>query len=128
MKGFLPLLLLGLAGCDLFGTVHPTGRPVSEAYAGTSELRILDVDSPLRREKRIPVLSTPEVLAAYVPAHTEADMLIGDHWLYLKLGEPTWISERLQQPDPLTTGDAPPESMRPLREVDWSRIVLPHKN
>jgi hypothetical protein len=128
MRGLSSLLLLSLSGCDLFGTVHPTGRPVSEAYAGTSELRILDVDSPLRCEKRIPVLSTPEVLAAYVPAHTEADLLIGDHWLYLKVGEPTWISERLQQPDPPTMGDATPESMRPLRGVDWSRIVVPHRN
>lgn len=129
MKGLAPLLLLaGLAGCDLFGTVQARGKPVSEAYAGPSELRILDVDSPLRREKKIPILSTPEVLAAYVPAHTETDILIGDHWLFLKVSDPTWLSERLQQPDPPTTGDAPPESMRPLREVDWSRIVVPHKN
>jgi len=77
MKGLSPLLLLSLAGCGMFGTVHPTGRPVSEAYTGTSELRIPDVDSLLRREKRIPVLSTPEVLAADVPAHAEVDMLVG---------------------------------------------------
>jgi len=124
----LPLLLLGLAGCDLFGTVRPSGKPVSEAYAGTSELRILDVDSPLRREKKLPVLSTPEVLAAYVPSHAESEIFYGDHWVFVRLSESSWLSERLQQPDPPATGDAPPESMRPLREVDWSKIVVPHRN
>jgi hypothetical protein len=47
---------------------------------------------------------------------------------FLKVSESTWLSERLQQPDPPTTGDAPPESMRPLRAADWSKIVVPHRN
>ena len=127
MKVAMMMLLLGLAGCDLFGTVHPGGKPVSEAYSGTSELRILEVDSPLRRDKRIPILSTPEVFAAYVPAHTDSDVFIGDHFIFFKLSDSTWLSERLQQPDPPTSGDAPPESLRPLRELDWSKIVVPHR-
>lgn len=116
-----------LSGCNLFGTVQASGKPVSEAYAGTHELRVLDIEAPLRREKRVPILSTPEVFAAYVPAHPERDMLVGDHFLYLRLNDPEWYTERLQQPEPPATGDAPPESLRMLRQSDWKRIVIPTK-
>ncbi|MBV8881548.1 MAG: hypothetical protein JO332_16395 [Planctomycetaceae bacterium] len=120
-------LLMALSGCNLFGTVQASGKSVSEAYGGSHELRVLDVDAPLRREKKIPVLSTPEVLAVYVPAHPERDVLIGDHWIYLRLNDPQWYSERLQQPEPPVTGEAPAESLRPLREADWTKIVIPSK-
>jgi hypothetical protein len=73
-----PLFLLALAGCDTFGSIRATGRPVGEAYAAPHELRVLDVDSPLRAEKKVPVLSTPEVFAAYVPTRAEGDRMIGD--------------------------------------------------
>ena len=127
MKYLAPLSIL-LAGCDLFGTVRPTGKPVSEAYGGSQELRVLDIDSPLRAQKKIPVLSTPELLSVYVPSHVDRDLLIGEHWLFLKLRESEWFVDRLQSPDPPATGDAPPETMRPLRELDWNRIVVPHRN
>jgi hypothetical protein len=126
MKSLLPLLLL-LAGCDLCGSPRPGGKPVSEAYGGNHELRVLDVDSPLRREKRVPVLTTPEIFAAYVPAHAEPDLYLGDRWVFLKLRESVWLSDRLQQPDPPAAGDAPPESFRLLREADWTPIIVPHK-
>ena len=122
------LLLLVLTGCDLFGTVRPSGRPVSEAYGGSHELRVLDVESPLRAERRIPILSTPEVFAAYVPSHAERDLMIGDHWLFLKLRDAEWFVDRLAEPDPPASGDAAPETMRPLRDLDWNRIVVPHRN
>ena len=121
-------LLLVLSGCDLLGTVQASGRPVSEAYGGSHELRVLDIETPLSRERKIPILSTPEIFATYVPAHAERDMLVGDHFLYLRLSDSQWYSERLQQPDPPVTGDAPPESLRPLREVNWAKVVVPHKN
>jgi hypothetical protein len=126
MKLLLPLFLLP-AGCNLFGTIHASGRPVSDAYGGSHELRVLDVESPLRRERKLPVLSTPEVLGVYVPAHAERDLYLGDRWIFLKLKDSEWLSERLQDPDPLTTGEASPESLRPLREADWGRVVVPHK-
>jgi hypothetical protein len=122
-----PLLLLLMAGCDLFGTVRPSGRPVHEAYGGGHELRVLDIDSPLRARKKVPVLSTPEVFAVYVPSHTERDLLIGEHWLFFKLKEAEWFVEKLQDPDPPTTGDAPVEHLKPLRELDWGKVVIPHK-
>lgn len=127
MRYAVPLILL-LMGCDLFGTVRPTGKPVSEAYSGPQELRILDVDSPLRAQRKVPILSTPEVLSAYVPSHVERDLLIGEHWLFLRLRESEWFIDRLQTPEPPAGGDAAPETLRPLRELDWTRAVVPHKN
>jgi len=126
MKHLAPLALL-LSGCDLFGSVRQTGRPVSEAYGGGHELRILDADSPLRGQRKIPVLSTPEVFSAYVPSHVDRDILIGEHWLFFKLRESEWFVDRLQTPEPPATGDAAPEAMRPLRDLDWSRVVIPYR-
>ncbi len=125
MIRILPLLLL--CGCDIFGAVRATGRPVADAYAPPHELRVLDVDSPLRAEKRVPVLSTPEVFAAYVPTRVEGDRMIGEHWIFFKLRESEWFVERLQDPDPAATADAPPETMKPLRDIDWAKAVVPHR-
>lgn len=125
-----PALALGLAllgGCSLLGVAPAPGRPVSEAYAGGHDLRVLDLESPLRARGRIPVLSTPEVFAVYVPSHVERDMMIGEHWLFLKLRDAEWFIERLQDPDPPADGAAPPESMRPLRELDWRSLTVPHR-
>lgn len=125
MTRFLPVLLL--AGCDTFGSIRATGRPVAEAYAAPHELRLLDVDSPLRAEKRIPVLSTPEVFAAYVPTRAAGDRMIGEHWIFFKLRDSEWFVERLQDPDPPADADAPPELMKPLKDLDWSRTAVPHR-
>lgn len=126
MKPFAPFLLC-LAGCNLFGSVQASGRPVGEAYGGNHELRVLDVDSPLRREKKVPVISTPEVFAAYVPAHAERDIYFGDRWVFVRLKDSEWLTERLQDPDPPATGDAPPESLRLLRDANWDHMVIPHR-
>ena len=122
----VPLFLL-LAGCDTFGAIRATGRPVADAYAAPHELRVLDVDSPLRAEKRVPVLSAPEVFAAYVPTRSEGDRMIGEHWIFFKLKESEWFVERLQDPDPPADGNAPPESLKPLRELDWKKTLIPHR-
>ena len=123
----LAALLLFLGGCDLFGAAKPAGRPVTEAYAGGHELRVLDIDSPLRREKQIPVLSTPEVFAVYVPSHVERDLMIGEHWLFFKLRDAEWFIEKLQDPEPPATGDAPVEQLKQAKDLDWSKVVIPHK-
>jgi hypothetical protein len=101
---------------------------VTEAYAGGHELRVLDIDSPLRPQKKVPVLSTPEVFAVYVPSHAERDLMIGEHWLFFKLKDAEWFIEKLQEPEPPTDGDAPVEQLRPARNLDWGRGVIPHKN
>ena len=89
---------------------------------------MLDVDSPLRARKKVPVLSTPEVFAVYVPSHAERDLLIGEHWLFFKLKDAEWFVEKLQSPDPPAAADAPIESLRPLRDLDWNKVVIPHKS
>jgi len=121
-------LALLLTGCDLLGSARPGGRPVAEAYAGGHELRVLDIDSPLRPQKKVPVLSTPEVFAVYVPSHAERDLMIGEHWLFFKLKDAEWFIEKLQDPEPPADGDAPVEQLKPARDLDWSRGVIPHKN
>ena len=126
MSRSAPLLLL-LAGCEMFGSVQASGKPVPEAYAGSPELRLLDAESPLRAEQRIPVLSTPEVFAAYVPSHVEGDRMIGEHWIFFKLRDGEWLVERLQDPDPPATGDALPDQLRPLKDLDWKKVVIPYK-
>jgi len=124
---FLLAFPLLATGCDLLGTARPAGRPVTAAYAGGYELRVLDIDSPLRREKQLPVLGTPEVFAVYVPSHVERDLMIGEHWLFFKLRDAEWFIERLQDPDPPTTGEAPVEQLKPVKDLDWSKVVVPHK-
>lgn len=114
-----------LGACDTALRAH--GRPVSEAYGGPAEIRVLDIPSPLRAEPRVPVLSTPEVFAAYVPSHREEDRLIGEHWIFFKLRDAEWFVERLQDPEPPADGQAPPEAMKPLREMDWTRAVVPYR-
>lgn len=126
MKRLWPVLLL--AGCDTFGSLRASGRPVSEAYAAPHELRVLDIDSPLRAERRIPVLSAPEVFAAYVPTRTEGDRMIGEHWIFFKLRDAEWFVDRLIDPDPPADADAPPELMKPAREIDWSKAAVPHRD
>ena len=127
MKYFGPLVIL-LTGCDLFGTVRPTGKPVSEAYGGNHELRILEVGSPLLAQKKVPLLTTPEVLAIFAPSYSDKDVMYGERWLFIRVRESEWLSDRLRDPDPPATGDASPESMRPLRDMDWQRAVIPHRN
>jgi hypothetical protein len=127
MKLMIPVLLL-MVGCDIFGTVRPTGRPVSEAYGGAHELRILDVEAPLKAQRRIPLLSTPEVLAVYASAHVEGDVFFGERWVAIRLRDSEWYVDRLRDPDPPANGDAPPEAMRPLRELEWDKVVIPYKN
>lgn len=128
MRTIAPVLCALLAGCDLLGSARPSGRPVLEAYGGGHELRVLDSGSPLRRESQIPVLNPPEVFAVYVPSHSDPDLLIGEHWIFFKLRDAEWFTERLQNPDPPATGDAPAEQLRPLREIDWARVVVPRKD
>ena len=126
MSRLAPFLLL-CSGCEMFGSIQASGRPVPEAYAGSPELRLLDVESPLRAEKRIPVLSSPEVFAAYVPSHVEGDRMIGDHWIFFKLRDAEWFIERLQDPDPPASGDVSPDQLRPLKDLDWKKVVIPYK-
>ena len=127
MKLLLMLLLLP-GGCAGLGVIQATGRPVSEAHAGGHDLRVMDIDSPLRARRNVPILSTPEVFAAYVPSHARDNLLIGEHWVFFKLGEAEWFVERLQDPDPPVDGPVTPDQLKPLESLDWNRVVIPHRS
>ncbi len=123
----LAVLLTLTGGCTHFGSVQAEGRPVSEAYAGGHDLRVLDIDSPLRARKQVPVLSTPEVFAVYVPSHVKRDLMVGEHWIFFKLHDAEWFFEKLQDPDPPADGEVPVERMKPLKELEWDKAIVPHK-
>lgn len=125
MRGVLAGLFLLGAGC---GLAAPAGRSVAQAYGSGHELRVLDGPSPLRREARIPVLSAPEVFAAYVPSHADRDLLIGEHWIFFRLREAEWFTERGVELEPAADGEAPAEALGPLREIEWGRGVVPHRS
>jgi hypothetical protein len=124
---FAIALLPFLAGCGFWSVALPPGRPVMEAHAGPVELRVLDAEPPLRPRRKLPVLAPPEVFAAYVSAHVRPDLLVGEHWIYFKLRDAEWYTERLQAPEPPADGRAPEGLLRPLGGFDWSRTTLPHR-
>lgn len=124
----LGLFLLVPCGCAGLGVSGVSGRPVVEAHAGGHELRVLDLESPLRPRRHVPVLSTPEVFAAYVPSHARDSVLIGGHWVFFKLGEAEWFVERIQDPDPPADGRVRPEQLKLLKSIDGRGVVVPHRS
>jgi hypothetical protein len=114
--------------CDA-GRLRPEGRPVSEVWQdGATGLRLSAAPSPLRAEREIPVLSPPEVFAVYVPSHVDRnrDLMIGEHWVFLKLKDGDWFIEAGEPADPAAAGDASSESLAPLRSLDgFDRAVVP---
>ena len=127
MRGLCAMIVL-TGGCAGLGVANTTGRPVTAAHSENHDLRVLDFDSPLRARKHVPVLSTPEVFAAYVPSHVRDDVLIGEHWIFFKLGEAEWFVERMQDPDPPADAPADPARLKLLQTVDWKGAVVPHRS
>src|SRR5436190_2765986 len=95
------------ASCTLFGRMQPQGRPVMDVAAAPS--LVVEQASPLRMAKTTPVLSPPEVFAVYVTSHVDRrrDLMIGEHWVFFKLGDSSWFSERRAAPAPPASGAAP---------------------
>lgn len=131
MSFSVPLCLCGcLLSCGSIGLVQPTGKPVLEAYHGASAdtLRIADVPSPFNAKKPVPVLAPPEVFAVYAPARIDRanDLLVGEHWIFLKLGEAEWFTERGAEPEPPTSGAASDGELTPLRALPLDSFLVPH--
>lgn len=108
------------------------GRTVRQAWNGSRrpELQVSEQPSPLRAEREVPVLSAPEVFAAYVPSHVDRrrDVMIGEHWVYFKLRDGDWFAEREREAEPAVSGEAPDASLAPLRRFeDLDRAVVPWK-
>jgi hypothetical protein len=127
MKRVACLALLLPAGCWPGSIALPPGRPPGEVQSGPAELRVSASAPPLRPARKVPVLAPPEVFAAFVPAHARADLMVGEHWVYFKLRDAEWYSDRLPEPGPVPDGDAPPGLLRPLEHFDWSRVAIPHR-
>ena len=131
-SGFRVLFLCGcLLSCSPLGLVQPAGRPVLDAYHGprTDTLRIADTPSPFAAKKPVPVLAPPEVFAVYAPARIDRanDLLVGEHWIFLKLGEAEWFAERGTEPEPPVSGNAPDADLAPLRALPLDSFVVPYR-
>lgn len=134
LKGLLfsvPLCLCGcFLSCSSVGLVQPAGKPVLEAYHGAraDALRIADTPSPFHAKKPVPVLAPPEVFAVYAPARIDRanDLLVGEHWIFLKLGDAEWFTERGVDPEPPTSGVAPDGELAPLRALPLDSLLVPY--
>lgn len=118
LRLLLMTVSISTASCVFPAGAPPGGRAVSEVHsaAGERTLRIEERSSPLRATAWIPILQPPDVFSAYVPSHVdrERDVLIGEHWIFLKLSDSTWFVE-----------DAPglrPPSSGPARDSDLLRL------
>lgn len=117
-------IVLALTGCSTLGTIQPSGLPVSEAYHGKggNTLRIAEESSPFSARQPVAVLSQPEVFAVYAPSRLDRarDVLVGEHWIFLKLKDAEWFTERAQAPEPAPLqGTAPDSELQPLRRMKW---------
>ncbi len=90
------LTLIASAGCASFQPPAAGGMSVQQAYNGTAggAITIQDAAHPLSQKKRIPVITAPEVFGVYVTSHVdpERDMLVGEHWLFVKLRDSAWFT------------------------------------
>ncbi|MBI2930362.1 MAG: hypothetical protein HYY16_01815 [Planctomycetes bacterium] len=94
-------------------------------------LVISETPGPLATEAPIPVLSPPQVFAVWVPSHVDRprDILVGEHWLFFKLTESEWFTDRkLAEATPPAEEDASPQSLTPLRAVTgFEKAVVPYR-
>ena len=123
------LWILLLPGCTAFGIVQPPGRPVTEAYHGSAQdrLKVSDATSPFSARQPVPVLTPPEVFAVYVPSRIDRrrDLLIGEHWIFLKLRDAEWFTERGAESEPPALGTAGDAELAPVRGLDFEPILVP---
>jgi hypothetical protein len=125
------LTLIASAGCA-GSQREEQGRSVSEVYGGGgAERRLIlqDSGSPLSRKKQIPVISAPEVFAVYVPSHVdqERDMLVGEHWLFVKLRESSWFTDKAREEEEAASLQGEREEIEHLRPAGHAlgSIVVP---
>jgi hypothetical protein len=123
-------ICIGLAGCG-GALASPEGVPVREAYQGQADLRKLEFGEapPLAPEKEIPVYYPPEIFAAYVPPQISRtrDIMIGGHWVFLRIKEGGWYPERLEE-SAAPRGAADESEIRNLKKtIDGPFYRVPHE-
>lgn len=126
---YLAIVVLAMGiGCS--GPVPEEGVPVGRAFGEGRgfELRIRQEASPLSARRFVPVYSPPRIFAVYVPSRVsrERDLLIGEHWIFMKLDEGGWFSEREPEP-PRPQERAGPDALRRLlrgiRGTRFDRVI-----
>ena len=118
MKKLCAMLLWTIAGCA--GGVPGGGVPVRDAYEdalgdAAARLSIRADASPLAARPFVPVYYPPEIFPIYVPSRIskERDLLVGEHWVFIKLNDGGWFPEREGGSiEPAAEGT--PEEMRAL--------------
>jgi len=138
VKRLVLISAVSISTASCFGGACPEGRPVPDVYheaaGGSPEaLRFLPGGSPLARQTPVPVIYPPEIFPVYVPTHVdvERDMMVGDHYLFIKLRDSMWLSEKLQEPDPPAEQLAPEAELLGLRQQlppeAWDKILVPYR-
>lgn len=101
--------------------------PVRTAYDGgkNETVRVVDAHSPLSGRQPVPVLSPPEVFAVYAPSRLDRkrDVLVGEHWIFLKLKDGEWFTERVEAREPRIQGTASDAEFEPLRRLSWDQVA-----
>jgi hypothetical protein len=126
MKACVPLTLLLAAGCG--GAVPRDGVPVRDAFDGgpeAAQLSIRQDPSPLAARLFVPVYHPPEIFPLYVPSRVsrDRDLLVGEHWIFVKLRDGGWFPEREGEDSLPKSPAADPEAMRDLlRRVAGTRF------
>lgn len=137
--GVLSAVLISTVSCIPLGSLPNDGRPVGEVYrdatgtGGFPILRMRESGSPLGPGMAVPVIYPAEIFPAYVPTHVDAerDMMVGEHFLFIKLRDSAWLSEKDLEVDPKVDGMAPAEELKRLAgripKSTWEKAVVPYK-
>ena len=137
----LSAALISTVSCTSYGGLPGgDGRPVGEVYRDTTgtggfpSLRLRGSGSPLAPPMAVPVIHPAEIFPAYVPTHvdSERDMMVGEHFLFIKLRDSAWLSERdLLESSLKVDGVAPAEELKILAgripKETWEKAVVPYK-
>lgn len=126
---FLNWVLMAVAGCG--GAVPRDGVPVRDAFDDTTtggaaaKLSIRRDPSPLSARLFVPVYHPPEIFPLYVPSRVsrDRDMLVGEHWIFVKIHDGGWFPEREEEEADASAPPAGPEELRALlRRVARTRF------
>jgi hypothetical protein len=131
---------ISTVSCAFFGGLPGgDGRPVGDVYrdaagpGGFPTLRLRSSASPLAPGMTQPVIYPAEIFPVYVPTHVdpERDLMVGEHFLFIKLRESAWLSEKELESEPKTDGIAPKEELNALMsripKATWEKAVVPYK-
>jgi len=127
LRPLSPLLfLLLLPGCS------PIPSPESAPFADDPKLLVVsETPGPLATDPAVPVLAPPQVFPVWVPSHVdrERDLLVGEHWVFFKLTESEWFTEkRLADAVPAAKGTVTCGDLAPLRSLaGFDRAVVPYR-